>query len=97
MRVERFLLSPVDDELRSAAEELDELGGEICTRGCLALTRGAVQSARRRRGDQAGKDETGSENCRGGGQDGGHDSDARRRDCERNERGHEPSQVQTLQ
>ena len=42
---ERVLLAPVDDELRRAAQQLDELGGELRPGRRLAAPGGAVQRA----------------------------------------------------
>ena len=50
IRCERVGLTPVDDELRSAAQELDELGGELRPRGGLAATGGAAQRGRQQPG-----------------------------------------------
>ena len=56
-RGQGVLLAPVDDELRRAAQQLDELGGQLGARGSLATAGGPRQPRRQHRHEHAGEQE----------------------------------------
>ena len=94
---ERRLLPAVDDELRRAAEELDELGGQLAARGGLASSGCPREDRREPRDGDAGDEQPDSEDHRGDGQERGGDPDAGGADDERDERRPEPAHVEPLQ
>ena len=93
---QRVLLAPVDDELRRAAQQLDELGGQLRASGSLATAGGSRQPRRQHGHEHAGEQEPEGENRSGGRQDRrGHD-DARRSDHERDEQRRQAADVEAL-
>ena len=94
---EGVLLAPVDDELRRASQQLDELGGELRPGGSLTTAGGAGQDDRQRRNERAHEQQPDGKNRGGGGQERGCHSHAPRPDRERHERRREPTDVQPLE
>src|SRR4029453_2680089 len=87
----------VRHELRRAAEELDEVCGQLGARTRLATANHAVDPRRDKRDENAADEEPDRENPGRGRQDGRGDSDACSSDGERNERRPEATNVEALE
>ena len=93
---ESVVLAPIGDELRSSAQELDEVGGQLPASGGLAGTDAPRESGGEQRDGNAGEREPDGEHDRGRRQDECRRDDARERDDEGDERRPEPAQVEPL-
>ena len=96
-RGELLLLAPVDDELGGAAQQLDELRGQLPARRGLTAPRGAAEPRRERRQRDPGDEQPGREDRAGQRQDDRRGDHARGRDDDRDERRPDPAEVEPLQ
>ena len=96
-RGERVVLPTVRDELGSAAQDLDELGGELAARGGLPPADDRDEPRGEQRHGDSPEREAERQHDGGRGQDDGRRDDAGRADHERDERRPEPAQVEALE
>jgi hypothetical protein len=95
--LERRLLAPVDDELRRAPEQLDQLGGQLRARRCTAARGCPLHGGGQERHDDSDGDEACGEDRRREGQERRRDRHAPSTDDQRDERRPEPAYVETLE
>ena len=95
--LERVLLPAVRDELGSAAQELDELGGQVPAGSGLPCTDPAREAGGEQGSRDAGERQPGCEHDRGRRQDECRRDDARDTDAEGDERRRKPAQVEPLE
>ena len=96
-RRELLLLAAVDDELGGAAQELDELGGQLAARRSLAAPGRGAEPGRERRQREPGDEEPGREDRAGNREDDRSGDDAHGRHDDRDERRPDPAEVEPLQ
>ena len=94
---EGVLLPAVGDELRRAAQELDELGGQLPARRRLARADVPSEASGEQRNRDPAERESEREHDRGRRQDERRCDHTRDRDDERDDRRHEPAEVQPLE